>query len=62
MVFKLKHTKEKGQSIPELFLLLALISVVSIMALTQFGASLNTTTNEVNNALNSVNTGINTTT
>lgn len=46
--------KSRGQSIAEWGLIIALISVVTIAVLTQIGTSLNTMTNEVNTALNSV--------
>jgi Flp pilus assembly pilin Flp len=62
MAVKRIKKKKEGQSLAEWALVIALISIVCVSALTQWGKSLNTTTNEINNALNSVNTNINTTT
>lgn len=62
MFLKKSNRLTKGQSIAEWGLILALISVVTIVALTQWGTSLNSTTSQINNALNSVNTTITTAT
>lgn len=45
---------EKGQSLVEYGLILALVSVVAIAILTALGGQINTTINEVNNALSGV--------
>ena len=52
--------KNKGQSLAEWSLIIALISIVGIAALTTWGQHLNTTTQKINNALNSVNVDIDT--
>ena len=54
-----KHNKlNKGQTFAEYCLILGLISIVLVAALTQWGNELNSTKNNLNNALNSVNQNI----
>ncbi|MGD9580331.1 MAG: Flp family type IVb pilin [Vampirovibrionia bacterium] len=53
-------SKNKGQSLAEWSLIIALISICGIAALTMWGGHLNTTTSILNNTLNSVNSNIST--
>ena len=56
------NQKDRGQSLAEWSLIIALISIVGIAALTTWGKHLNDTTNILNTTLNNVNTGITTST
>lgn len=60
--YKVFYFKSKAQSIAEWGLVIALISVVCIAVLSQVSVSFNTTTSQVNSALNTVNKDFNTTT
>lgn len=56
------HKKEKGQGLAEYALILGLVSIVCIAGLTLWGQHVNNSVRIINNALNTVNTNISTTT
>lgn len=57
----LNKRKEKGQSLVEYGLILALVSVVAISILTALGGQINSTVNTINDVLSDVNAGVTTT-
>ncbi|MEW5820404.1 MAG: Flp family type IVb pilin [Cyanobacteriota bacterium] len=55
---RLNKKDEKGQSLVEYGLILALVSVVAISILTALGGQINSTVNTINTVLNNVNKNI----
>lgn len=55
-----KNKDEKGQSLVEYGLILALVSVVAITVLTTLGTQINSTVNTINGVLTNVNSKITT--